>query len=163
MIRKQNIFCSLIIMILAFAGNFADANKKFLCPIAHKKFWISSLFGLRKNPNGSTRFHYGIDMAACKGTVVCAAADGVVLHARLVAGYGNMIQITHNETYSTRYAHLNTMVVKKGQKVKRGDKIGTVGDTGFTFKKGADASHLHFEVLKLGKQVNPKPLISSEG
>jgi murein DD-endopeptidase MepM/ murein hydrolase activator NlpD len=127
----------------------------FILPIEQSKFWLSSFFGPRKKPSGAWGFHYGIDMAAPRGTPVKSAATGIVEHAGRGAGYGNMVMIKHDAVYKTRYAHLDTIAVKVGQKVTVGQKIGTVGDTGFTRKSGKDASHLHFELYERGKQVNP--------
>lgn len=138
-----------------------DNGKKFFSwPIAQESFWLSSFFGPRKKPNGSWGFHYGIDMAALKGTPVRAAAPGVVIEARYTSGYGNTIVIMHNNRYKTRYAHLEKITVRQNKAVTKGDVIGTVGATGFTIKSGNDASHLHFEVYDQGKQINPLYLLS---
>lgn len=128
-------------------------------PIEKTQFWLSSFFGPRRKPNGTWRFHYGVDMAAVKGTPVHAAGEGVVIEARYVSGYGNTVLIAHNNDYKTRYAHLNTITVKSGQRVEKGHKLGTVGATGFTIKSGRDASHLHFEVYERGKHVDPLYLL----
>lgn len=127
----------------------------FYWPLELHHFWISSLYGPRKKPSGQVGFHYGVDMAALKGTPVKSAAAGVVVQAQYVPGYGNNILIQHNKNYRTRYAHLNSIGVKVHQKISAGQKIGTVGDTGFVRKNGHDASHLHFEIYKNGKHVNP--------
>lgn len=124
-------------------------------PVDRSQCWLSSHFGPRKKADGSTGFHYGIDMAAVRGTPVCAAAAGVIVQAGYVSGYGNMIVIEHNHKYRTRYAHLDKILVKVGKKVSQSQCIGKVGDTGFIRKKGRDGSHLHFEVLAFGKQMNP--------
>ncbi|MDZ4123964.1 MAG: M23 family metallopeptidase, partial [Hydrogenophaga sp.] len=122
-------------------------------PLAH--FWLSSRFGARRNPNGSYGFHFGMDMAAPKGTPVKAAAGGVVILAQRVQGYGNIIEIAHNRKYRTRYAHLDEILVRVGRQINRGDLIGKVGDTGRVRSAGKDASHLHFEVSAFGKRLNP--------
>jgi len=128
----------------------------FVWPIERSNFWISSLFGPRKKPNGSWGFHYGIDMASMRGTKVCAASSGIVTEARYSKGYGNTIVITHNRKYRTRYAHLDKILVRVGQKVKTNQLIGKVGRTGLVWRsRGRDPSHLHFEVYTFGKQVNP--------
>lgn len=127
----------------------------FHWPLELHHFWISSLFGARKKANGSPGFHYGIDLAAMKGTPVKAAASGVVIQAQYLPGYGNNVLIQHNKYYRTRYAHLHTMNVAQGQKVAIGQKIGTVGATGSVRKSGRDASHLHFEIYHNGSHVNP--------
>jgi murein DD-endopeptidase MepM/ murein hydrolase activator NlpD len=127
----------------------------FLWPIDRKKFWLSSLFGPRRLRNRGWKYHYGIDMAALKGTPIKAAATGIVLESYWNNGYGNCIIVAHNKKYKTRYAHLDKRLVKVGQKVTRGQVIGKVGDTGLVRKSGRDASHLHFEVYAFGKHVNP--------
>ncbi|TET34082.1 M23 family metallopeptidase [Candidatus Dependentiae bacterium] len=132
----------------------------FVCPLDRSCFWLSSLFGSRKKPNGHIGFHQGIDMAACRGTEVHAAAAGLVEYAGYAPGYGNTIVIVHDTVYKTRYAHLDEIHVSKNQNIEQGAMIGAVGDTGFTIKRGSDASHLHFELYERGKQVNPLALIS---
>lgn len=127
----------------------------FSWPIERSRFWLSSLYGRRKNANGTWGFHRAIDMAALKGTPVLAAASGVVIEAKVHRGYGKTIVIRHNNKYKTRYAHLNALHVTVGQKVNRGMHIGDVGDTGLVRKTGKDASHLHFELYVFGERVNP--------
>jgi len=131
----------------------------FARPMHRSQFWLSSFFGPRKKPNGQWGFHHGVDMAAHRGTPVKSVAAGVVEQAESAPGYGNTIVIAHDAVYKTRYAHLDAILVTVGQKVKQGDVIGKVGDTGFTRKIGKDASHLHLEVYEHGKQVNPMHLI----
>ncbi|MGZ6250621.1 MAG: M23 family metallopeptidase [Candidatus Chromulinivorax sp.] len=127
----------------------------FHWPLELHHFWLSSLFGARKKANGKPGFHYGIDLAAIKGTPIKAAAAGTVIQAKYVPGYGNNILIAHNKHYRTRYAHLQKILVSEGQKVVLGQKIGTVGDSGSVRKSGRDASHLHFEIYYNGIHVNP--------
>lgn len=127
-------------------------------PIERGSFWLSSPYGWRKR-KGVRRFHYGIDLAAPKNTPVVAAAEGKVIEARYAPGYGNTIVIVHSKKYKTRYAHLNKIRVKVGQMVEQGARIGDVGSTGFTISKGKDASHLHFELYKFGKQMNPRIML----
>ncbi len=136
-------------------SKYAGQDFTFHWPLELHHFWISSLFGARKKANGSPGFHYGIDLAAMKGTPVKAAAAGVVIQAQFVPGYGNNILIQHNKYYRTRYAHLQKIHAVVGQKVSVGQKIGTVGDTGSVRKSGRDASHLHFEIYHNGSHVNP--------
>lgn len=125
-------------------------------PIEQNKFWLSSLFGPRKNPNGSWGFHYGIDMASIKGTPIKAAYSGTVIEAGYSKGFGKTIVINHNHKYKTRYAHLSKMLVRVGQRVSKGEIIGKVGDTGLVRSKyGRDPSHLHFEVYVFGRRKNP--------
>jgi murein DD-endopeptidase MepM/ murein hydrolase activator NlpD len=134
-------------------------NGFFRWPLKKTQFWLSSFFGPRKKPNRSWGFHYGVDMAALKGTVVYAAAGGRVIYAAYQKGYGNTVLIEHNKHYTTRYAHLDSIWTSTGKLVPAGGTIGTVGDTGYTRKNGRDASHLHFEISDRGKQVNPLPLL----
>lgn len=126
-------------------------------PIDRSQFWLSSFFGPRRKPDRSWGFHYGVDMASCKGTPVHAAAEGVIVEScHSNKGYGNTIVIQHNRKYKTRYAHLEKILAHVGKKVERGDLIGKVGATGAVrSRRGRDASHLHFEVYAFGKQVNP--------
>ncbi len=113
--------------------------------------YISSLYGHRTDPfNGNTAFHAGLDFAGAPGTRVLAVADGVVSAAGADGGYGRLIEITHGNGYLTRYAHNATLLVSVGQTVRRGDSIALMGATG-----RATGTHLHFEVLRDGKSVNP--------
>jgi len=126
----------------------------FIWPIEPSRFWLSSLFGPRKSVNG--RFHRGIDMACPRSTPIRASAAGRVIEARYSAGYGNTIVINHTNRYKTRYAHMENRLAKTGQRVKQGEVIGTVGDTGFTITSGGkEGTHLHFELHHWGKLVNP--------
>lgn len=127
-------------------------------PIDLCEFWISSLYGMRRK-----KMHNGVDMAAITGTLVKAAADGVVKVVQAGApGYGNLVEIEHRDgDIVTRYAHLDKMLVSTGQKVKKGQIIGKVGATGNV--RGADPSHLHFEILLHGERIDPlKYLYSAE-
>lgn len=123
------------------------------------QFWISSRFGPRKKSDGSYGFHHAIDLAAVRGTPVHASADGIVVEARYVTGYGNTILIAHADKYKTRYAHLNSIAVPLFAKVAAGTKIGTVGATGHVVKRGGDGSHLHFEIMQGNRRINPLTLL----
>lgn len=113
---------------------------------------ISSHFGQRTDPFYKvTKFHGGIDFSGPIGIGIYATGDGVVTRIeKNKNGYGNSIVIDHGYGYKTRYAHLNSFNVKKGDKVKRGQEIGTMGNTG-----KSTAPHLHYEVIKNNKAVNP--------
>ncbi|MBE7412706.1 MAG: LysM peptidoglycan-binding domain-containing M23 family metallopeptidase [Leptospiraceae bacterium] len=111
----------------------------------------SSPYGFRKDPfTNKKTFHGGIDIAAEKGTDVYASADGEIIISNKQNGYGNLVIIKHALGFETRYGHLSKFFVKKGQKVKRGDKIGEVGNTG-----RATGNHLHFEVRRFSKNQKP--------
>lgn len=128
---------------------------EFLWPVDPCAFRISSFFGNRRLRNRKRKFHHGIDLAANKGTDVMASRDGLVLEAFYHKGFGNTILIMHDNRYKTRYAHLHSLHVKKGDNVKRGQRIGKVGDTGHAISSGKFADHLHFEVIDYGKRINP--------
>lgn len=123
-------------------------------PLDRSNFWISSFFGPRKKADGSWGFHFGLDMAAIKGTPVYAAAGGKVIEvSNTPKGFGKSIVIMHNKKYKTRYAHLDAMFVRLGQRVACRQLIGRVGNTGLV--RGKNASHLHLEVLVFGKRIDP--------
>ncbi|MEO0195675.1 MAG: peptidoglycan DD-metalloendopeptidase family protein [candidate division WOR-3 bacterium] len=113
---------------------------------------FSSGFGIRKDPfTGGIEFHKGIDISAPTGTPIVATADGVVEYAGWNSeGYGNQVVIDHENGIKTRYAHMFKVLVKEGQRVKRGQVIGLVGSTGKSV-----APHVHYEVYLNGKPVNP--------
>lgn len=115
---------------------------------------LSSRFGKRRHPIlGYTRMHAGVDFAAPTGTPIYAAGDGTVVQAGRNGGYGNYIRIRHNGTYQTAYAHLSGFAkrTRNGARVKQGQVIGYIGTTG-----RSTGPHLHYEVLKNGRQINPR-------
>jgi len=113
---------------------------------------IGSLYGYRTDPFYKVvKFHEGIDFTAAVGTPIYATGDGVITEAEYNSGgYGNKIIINHGYSYETVYAHLSKIKVKVGQKVKRGEVIGLMGNTG-----KSTAPHLHYEVHKAGTPMNP--------
>lgn len=112
---------------------------------------VTSKYGYRIHPiSGNTTFHYGVDLAAAAGTKVVSVADGTVTETGYGSINGNYIKISHDDGFATHYAHLKSVGVKKGQKVKAGGQIGTVGSTGYS-----TGPHLHFEVRKNGLVINP--------
>ena len=114
--------------------------------------YISSYFGYRPDPIYKVqKFHSGIDFSSQKGTEAYATGDGVVAEVEKGHwGYGNMVTIDHGFGYKTRYAHLQKAAVRKGQKLKRGQLVGYIGNTGKT-----TGVHLHYEVLKNNVQIDP--------
>ncbi len=123
-------------------------------PISNKDLTrFASGWGWRIHPIYKIRkFHYGVDFTAPKGTPIYATGNGTIkLTKRSRIGYGNEIIIDHGFGYQTLYGHMTRFNVKKGDKVKRGDIIGFVGNTGTS-----TAPHVHYEVHKNGKKVNPK-------
>jgi murein DD-endopeptidase MepM/ murein hydrolase activator NlpD len=114
--------------------------------------WVTSGFGYRKSPfTGKRQFHAGLDISTRTGTPIVAPAAGVVTFAGREAGYGKMLVVNHGHGLVTRYGHLNSFGVKVGQKVARGQKLGTVGSTG-----RSSGPHLHYEVLMSGVPTNPR-------
>ena len=113
--------------------------------------YISSYFGERMDPfNGEDAFHKGVDFASLAGADVLAVASGIVTWAGPREGYGNLIELNHGNGYITRYAHAARTLVTVGDQVGRGQAVAVVGSTG-----RSTGPHLHFEVLKDGRQINP--------
>ncbi|GGH77403.1 MAG: M23 family metallopeptidase [Bacteroidetes bacterium] len=114
---------------------------------------IASGFGYRIHPIYKVRkLHTGLDFSAPTGTPIYATGDGKVTVARTRngSGYGRYVQIDHGFGYETLYGHMNRVVVRRGQEVKRGDIIGYVGNSG-----RSTAPHLHYEVIRNGSKINP--------
>ncbi|EGV44654.1 M23 family metallopeptidase [Bizionia argentinensis JUB59] len=113
---------------------------------------MASGYGYRTDPFTKARkFHYGMDFTAPRGTPVYASGDGVVVRAdNQSSGYGNHIRVDHGFGYVSLYAHLYKYNVKKNQKVKRGDLIAFVGNTG-----RSQGPHLHYEIFKDDERINP--------
>lgn len=113
--------------------------------------WISSFYGYRIDPfNGKKVFHGGLDFAGKTGSAVIAVADGIVSWAGMRGGYGGLVEIDHGNGYLTRYAHNKSLEVAAGDRVSKGDVIALLGSTG-----RSTGPHVHFEVLRDGKPVNP--------
>jgi murein DD-endopeptidase MepM/ murein hydrolase activator NlpD len=114
--------------------------------------YISSRFGSRIHPiKKFPHFHKGIDLVAPPGTPIIAPADGVVIAAGRNGGYGLQVMIDHKYGFKTRFGHMQKIYVRKGQHIKRGDKIGEVGKTGLT-----TSYHLHYEVYLDNKPLDPE-------
>jgi len=114
--------------------------------------WITSSFGQRISPfTGRLQMHEGLDIAARPGTPVKASAEGVVIYSGWKSDFGKLVTVDHGYGYRTRYGHMSKIYVKNGQRVKRGDTLGAVGNTG-----RSTGPHLHYEVKVRGLPVNPK-------
>ncbi|MCG8511192.1 MAG: M23 family metallopeptidase, partial [Rhodospirillales bacterium] len=114
---------------------------------------LSSRYGKRKHPIlGFTKMHRGVDFAAPKGTPIYAAGDGRVEASGWNGTYGKYVRIRHNSEYSTAYAHMSRIArsAGKGKRVRQGQVIGYVGNTG-----RSTGAHLHYEILRGGRQTNP--------
>ncbi len=120
--------------------------------------WVTSDFGHRLDPYTADRvLHGGLDIAAPHGEEVLAPSDGTVVFAGLEGGYGNVLVVDHGYGIKTRYAHLSQILVKSGDKVIRGQKVGAVGNTG-----RSTGPHLHYEVRVNGVAQNPRKFILEE-
>ena len=118
--------------------------------------WFTSKFGLRKDPfTGHSTMHSGLDIAAAPGSPIYSPANGVVSYVGFESGYGNLVTVDHGYGVKTRYAHSSEVFVKYGQRVRRGEKIAAVGNTG-----RSSGYHLHYEVRVNGIAVDPKKYIN---
>ncbi|MFW2830627.1 M23 family metallopeptidase [Sphingomonas sp. ID0503] len=122
-------------------------------PVNLAKF--TSGYGVRSDPfRHSAAMHKGVDLAGPQGTAIYATADGFVGRAEWASGYGNLVELDHGQSIQTRYGHLSKILVRPGQRVKRGDIIALMGSTG-----RSTGSHLHYEVRIDGAAVNPIPYL----
>ena len=141
------------LMLYALKRDEFWASIPAIQPVENKNLRrISTVFGMRLNPVLNRWMpHEGFDFMGTTGVPIIATGDGtVVLSQMTFGGYGNQIIIDHGFGYKTRYAHLNTFNRKRGNKVKRGEIIGYMGNTG-----RSAGVHLHYEILKNGVRVNP--------
>lgn len=133
---------------------FLDNRKSLLActpSIWPVRGWISSTFGYRKSPfTGQKEFHSGMDICSRNHTPIIAPADGIVYSIDSDYGHGKMLLINHGNGIKTKYAHLDKILVKKGQHVKRGQEIALMGTTGRT-----TGPHLHYEVALNGVPLDP--------
>jgi len=138
--------------------NFFDSQRSLLAAtptIWPVRGWITSRFGHRRSPfTGALQMHVGLDIAARPGAPVKAAADGTVIFSGWRGDYGLMVTLDHGYGYRTRYGHLDSVNVLCGQGVKRGEVIGSVGDTG-----QSTGPHLHYEVRLNNVPTDPSPYL----
>jgi len=122
-----------------------------IVPVLGENYWFSSGFGWRRSPfTGLDDFHNGLDISSSQGTPIIASADGVVTIKATDKYYGNYIQIDHGRGITTLYAHLSAFNSNGGHRVRRGEVIGYMGNTGLT-----TGHHLHYTVKMGGRIVNP--------
>lgn len=120
------------------------------------KGWTSSYFGKRADPfTGKIAMHKGMDFAGKEGSEIIAVAGGVVTWADDRYGYGNLVEINHGNGYMTRYGHNAKILVEAGDSVEKGQAISFMGSTG-----RSTGPHVHFEVLKNDRQVNPEKFVA---
>lgn len=126
-------------------------NTRYLSGRPISKGWLSSYFGVRKDPfNGRPAMHKGIDFAGKEDAGIIATASGVVSWSAKRHGYGNLIEINHGDGYKTRYGHNKTLLVNVGEVVTKGQVIAKMGSTG-----RSTGPHVHYEILRNDKQINP--------
>jgi murein DD-endopeptidase MepM/ murein hydrolase activator NlpD len=124
-----------------------------------KDYRVTSGFGIRNDPfTGQLAMHEGLDFVADMGTSIFATATGTVTRSGWDASYGNVIEISHLEGFTTRYAHLSKRNVQEGQKVERGQVIALLGSTG-----RSTGPHLHYEVMRNDRVLNPTQVLLQTG
>ena len=142
-----------VAMLSKRAGEMASCVPAIPPVVPDRKIYrLSSSFGFRKDPfTGRSKKHSGVDFALKPGNPIYASGDGVVESVRFeFFGYGNSVLINHGFGYKTRYAHLKSICVSEGMKIKRGECIGESGNSG-----RSSGPHLHYEVIYKDKHVNP--------
>jgi murein DD-endopeptidase MepM/ murein hydrolase activator NlpD len=156
--NKFIMLSSLALICTSFLFVFTSVEEPpTISPILSAQSNITSSYGLRMHPVSKVKkFHNGIDIKSKLGTKVVAPSSGTITAAGFDKANGYFIEIEHDEIYTTRYHHLSKIHVVLDQKVKTGDKIGEVGSTGMS-----TAPHLHYEVKKNGKHVDPFPFIKA--
>ncbi len=135
-----------------FNFGFYEADETPCLPVSGN---LTSGFGKRVHPiYGTDGFHSGLDIAAPKGTPILAALDGTVCEAGTAESAGNYVKLSHDGGLYTLYCHMNSLNTEKGVKIRKGDVIGFVGETGL-----ATGPHLHFEVQREGEKLDPSFLL----
>jgi murein DD-endopeptidase MepM/ murein hydrolase activator NlpD len=120
-----------------------------------KEYRVTSGFGIRNDPfTGQLAMHEGLDFVAEHGSSIVATAAGTVTRSGWDASYGNVVEISHLEGFTTRYAHLSKRIVEEGQKVQRGETIAQLGSTG-----RSTGPHLHYEVMRHDRVLNPMQVL----
>ncbi len=120
--------------------------------------WMSSVFGYRDDPfTGAWTMHYGVDVSTNIGNPIVATADGIVIKVQSDKYLGKSVTISHGNGFTTVYGHMSQFAVKAGQKVKRRDIIGYIGQTG-----KAAGPHVHYEVWRDGRRVDPRSYLLEE-
>ena len=134
-------------------------NSSYLSGRPITKGWLSSYYGVRKDPfNGKPTMHKGVDFAGKENTAIIATASGVVTWASKRYGYGQLIEINHGYGLTTRYGHNKDLLVNVGDVVNKGQKIARMGSTG-----RSTGPHVHYEILRNNKQINPIKFVYRKG
>ena len=125
------------------------------CLPVDKEFRVTSGFGIRNDPfTGQLAMHEGLDFVAPMGAPVVVTAAGTVTRSAWDSSYGNVIEVSHIEGFTTRYAHLSKRTVQEGQTVLRGDVLGQLGNTG-----RSTGPHLHYEIMRHDRVLNPTQML----
>ncbi|HMX99529.1 MAG TPA: M23 family metallopeptidase [Agitococcus sp.] len=133
-----------------------QSNLNYLANLPVRQGAITSTYGYRTDPfTGRTAFHAGMDFSGAEGEDIYAVAAGIVSFAGQKSGYGNVIEVTHGDGYITRYAHAQRLAAKEGDMVAKDQVIAYMGSTG-----RSTGTHLHYEVLANGKQIDPMTYVS---
>lgn len=134
-------------------------NNGYLSGRPISKGWLSSYYGVRKDPfNGKPTMHKGVDFAGKENTAIIATASGVVTWASKRFGYGQLIEINHGNGLTTRYGHNKDLLVNVGDVVNKGQNIARMGSTG-----RSTGPHVHYEILRNNKQINPIKFVYRKG
>ena len=133
-----------------------QSNLNYLANLPVRQGAITSTYGYRTDPfTGRTAFHAGMDFSGAEGEDIYAVAAGIVSFAGQKSGYGNVIEVTHGDGYITRYAHAQRLAAKEGDMVAKDQVIAYMGSTG-----RSTGTHLHYEVLANGRQIDPRTFVS---
>lgn len=145
------------VIIFFFSFELVSHGETLVYPVVEAR--VSSGYGKRVHPiRKAVRHHSGVDLAAPSGSHVRSVRAGRVIYAGKLGSYGKLVSVEHENGYTTSYGHLSEFQVEVGQRVATGDVIGRVGETGL-----ATGPHLHFEVRKDGKSLNPKRFLKGLG
>ena len=121
-------------------------------------YWVTSKFGIRLDPfKKSKATHKGVDLASMSGNKIRVQAKGKVTRAEYTSGYGNLVEVDHGNGFKTRYAHMKTIYVQKGEELEKNTAVGEVGSTG-----RSTGPHLHYEVIYRGVRVDPMPFMQAK-
>ena len=143
--------------VLSNAAYYEDALKRMPLGKPVWTYWLTSPFGKRADPiNSKGAFHKGVDLASNRGNKIKTMASGRVVKSGMMNGYGKVVEIDHGSGFKTKYAHMNAVYVRQGDRVAQGQAIGEVGSTG-----RSTGPHLHYEILYEGVNVDPMVFIKA--
>jgi len=142
---------------LSYSESLQSVLRKMPMATPLQAYYITSTFGKRRDPvNKKWSMHYGLDMGSTPGSIITATSPGKVVHAGWKGNFGKLVEIDHGAGIVTRYGHLSKIMVKKGQEVSFGEKIGVIGSTG-----RSTGRHLHYEILFKDKGLDPMKFVKA--